>query len=181
MQGASPEAGIPTIKTINGLPLAATSSNPSYATNNVETVVSQGAKVQLGGSGFDLVNGVAIDLFCACPGGKVGPFFLNPGDLGRRASLLTFTLPAVGLPNSPLTGPGSFVASNAANLEGLYQKKQRGLRSDRSSNLSLFGQPVGIDRYRRRKRLLRADSNQSVQPLSSEASWKNLGGFGARW
>jgi hypothetical protein len=112
LQGAA-TAGIPTITSINGFPLAATSSDPSYSTNNVETVVSQGTSVELGGTGFDTTDGVAIDLFCACAGGKVGPFFLNPGAPGLTGSRLTLLIPAKGTPNSPPTGPGSFVVSNA--------------------------------------------------------------------
>ena len=74
LQG-SPAAGIPSITSINTVGLAATSSDPSYATNNVETVVVQGKTVALGGMGFETStpNGVAVNLFCACPGGKVGP------------------------------------------------------------------------------------------------------------
>jgi uncharacterized protein (TIGR03118 family) len=105
-------AGIPTIMSINGAPLSPTSSDPNFATNNVTTVVPQGTAVKLGGTGFDTVYGVAIDLFCACPGGKVGPFFLNSGNSGLTSTQLSFTLPAVGMPNSPATGPGSFVVSN---------------------------------------------------------------------
>jgi hypothetical protein len=88
--------GIPTITKINGKGLASTSIDPNYATNNVETVVPQGSKVMLGGMGFDTKNGVAIDIFCASPGGKVGPFFLNPGNAGLTSNLLTFTIPAKG-------------------------------------------------------------------------------------
>lgn len=109
LQG-NPAAGIPTIKTINSVGLAATSSDPSYATNNVETVVLQGKTVNLGGTGFDATNGVAVDLFCACTGGKVGPFFINPGAT-LTPSKISFTLPSVA-PNVPSTGPGSFVVSN---------------------------------------------------------------------
>jgi len=104
-------AGIPTILTINGKDLAPSSWNPSFATNNVETAVMQGSLVKLGGTGFDTTNGVAIDLFCACAGGKVGPFYLNPGNAGLKADSISFTLPARG-PNAPLTGPGSFVVIN---------------------------------------------------------------------
>jgi len=148
LQG-SPAAGIPTLQTINTFPLATTSSNPSYATNNVETVVLQGAKVQLGGSGFDVVNGVGVDLFCACPGGKVGPFFLNPGNVGLSASLLSFTLPAVGLPNSPLTGPGSFVVSNAG-ASGTYTKKSNAVSVPIGAKISVIsvsqsGSTVTVD------------------------------------
>jgi hypothetical protein len=104
-------AGIPSLTAINGVGLAATSSDPSFATNNVETVVAQGKAVALGGTGFDTVHGVAVDLFCACPGGKVGPFFLNPGDHGLGGGAISLTIPASG-PNSPPTGPGSFVVIN---------------------------------------------------------------------
>jgi hypothetical protein len=123
LQGA-PGSGIPTITKINGTGLdVATSSNPKYATNNVETVVLQGAVVTLGGTGFDTTNGVAVDLFCAClPAGKVGPFFLNPGNPGLSAGQIKFSLPAKGMPNSPLTGPGSFVVSNAGAAK-TYSKK----------------------------------------------------------
>ncbi len=112
LQG-SPASGIPSLTTVNGVGLAATSSNPNFATDNVETVIPQGSVVKLGGTTFDSVNGVAIDLFCACPGGKVGPFFLNPGNPGLSSKLLSFLLPAKGKPGSPPTGPGSFVISNA--------------------------------------------------------------------
>ena len=118
LQG-SPMAGIPSITAINGLGLATTSSDPSYATNNVETVVVQGKVVTLGGTGFDTANGVAVDLFCACTGGKVGPFFFNPGG-GFSTTSISFTLPPSG-PN-PATGPGSFVVSNRG-ADGKYSKK----------------------------------------------------------
>jgi hypothetical protein len=121
LQGSA-AAGIPSLTSINGKGLAATSSDPRFAVDNVETVVPQGTVVKLGGMGFDTTNGVAIDLFCACTGGKVGPFFLNPGDPGLTSTLLTFLVPAVGNKNSPETGPGSFVISNAGTSH-LYDKK----------------------------------------------------------
>jgi hypothetical protein len=77
--------------------------------------------VILGGLGFDATNGVAVDLFCRCRGGKVGPFFINPGPL-LTPTTATFFLPAAGSPNSPITGPGSFVVSNAG-PSGTYSKK----------------------------------------------------------
>ena len=112
LQG-DPALGIPTITSINGMKLADTSKSQFYATNNVETVAVQGSKVMLGGMGFDTTNGVAINLFCACTGGKVGPFKLFHGDPGLTSTMLTFTLPALGHPMSPNTGPGSFVVINA--------------------------------------------------------------------
>ena len=56
----------------------ATSKDPNFATNNVKTVVVQGNTVTLGGTGFDTANGVAVDLFCACP---------PPGKVGRSSSI----------------------------------------------------------------------------------------------
>jgi len=120
LQG-DPADGIPTIQTINSKPLAPTSSDPSYATNNVETVVVQGTNVKLGGTGFDTTFGVGVDLFCACPklaGSKVTAFLI-PGNPGLTATLLTFPLPPA---TTLLTGPGSFVVSNAGS-DGTYLKK----------------------------------------------------------
>jgi hypothetical protein len=110
LQGSA-SLGIPTITSIDDVALAPTSSDPSFATNNVETVVQQGAVVVLGGTGFDVVDGVAVNLFCACPGGMVGPFMLNPGDPGLGPDSISFTLPASG-PDAPLSGPGAFVVAN---------------------------------------------------------------------
>ena len=76
--------------------LAATSSDPSYATNNVQTVVVQGKTVTLARWDSNGTNGAAVDLFCACPGGKVGPFFFNP----TSSTSISFTLP----PSGPITG-----------------------------------------------------------------------------
>ena len=64
---------------------------------------------------------MAVDLFCACPGGKVGPFFLNPGNPGLHPTLISFLLPASGL-NAPAVGPGSFVISNSG-ATGTFSKK----------------------------------------------------------
>jgi outer membrane protein assembly factor BamB len=100
-------AGFPNLLKINGVGLAATSTDPSYAADNVETVVMQNHAVALGGIGFDTAHGVAIDLFCDCPGGKIPTIFLNPGALGLTPTLLGFTLPT-----NAVTGPGSFVISN---------------------------------------------------------------------
>ena len=107
LQG-SPAAGIPSLTSINGKALAATSSDPSYATNNVETVIRQNTTVTLGGTGFDTTHGVAVDVFCACPGGKVTTSFLGPGNPNLTSTQIKFTL-ATGA----VTGPGSVVVSNA--------------------------------------------------------------------
>jgi len=106
-----PAAGIPSISGINAVPIAPDSTDPAIAVANVETVVVQGTPVTIDGSGFDTANGVAIDVFCACPGGKVGPFYLAPGNPGLTSTSVTFALPASG-PDTPLNGPGSFVVIN---------------------------------------------------------------------
>ncbi len=117
----SAAAGIPTITAINGVPLASDSVNPNYAVDNVETVVAPGSEVTLQGSGFDTVNGVAVDIFCACLGGKVGPFFINAGDPGLTAASISLILPASG-PDAVPVGPAAFQVSNRG-ADGLYSEK----------------------------------------------------------
>ncbi len=115
----NPAAGFPNLTGIDGVGLAANST--SFFTDNVETVVVQGKVVKLSGNGFDTVYGVAVDLFCACSGGKVGPFFLNPGDAGLNSTSISFTVPSSGT-KTPQTGPGSFVVSNAGSAKS-YSKR----------------------------------------------------------
>ncbi len=62
----------------------------------------------INGTGFDVANGVAVDVFCACPGGKLATMFLNTGNPNLKPNSITFTLPAA----TP-TGPGSIEVSNA--------------------------------------------------------------------
>jgi sugar lactone lactonase YvrE len=114
-------AGIPSITAINAVPIAADSTAPGVAVANVEAVVPQGKPVTIQGTGFDIANGVAVDLFCACVGGKVGPFFLNPGNPGLTSTNVTFTIPAAG-PDAPPSGPGSFVVNNKGS-GGSYSQK----------------------------------------------------------
>jgi hypothetical protein len=132
----SPTAGIPSITGINGMGLAPTSRNPNFATDNVETVVRQGAVVTIDGMGFDTTHGVGVDLFCACPGGKVGPFFLNPGNPGLAAGQIKFKLPAAGLPDSPATGPGSFVVSNKG-VAGNYARRSNAVSAPIGARISV--------------------------------------------
>ena len=141
------------LMSINGAGLSPTSSDPNFATNNVDTVVPQGTVVKLGGTGFDTIYGVAIDLFCACPGGKVGPFFVNPGDPGLSPTHGELSrLPAAGLPNSPATGPGSFVVSNGGYHQDLHQEEQRGVGADRGAHYGQLGQPDRSDHHGQRER-----------------------------
>jgi hypothetical protein len=116
LQGSA-AAGLPSITGINGHGLAATSMQPGFATANVETTILQGSNVTINGNGFDLKNGVAVDVFCACIGGKLPTTFLNPGNPNLGPNAITFTLPA----NAP-TGPGSIVVSNAGSGHGYTDK-----------------------------------------------------------
>jgi hypothetical protein len=101
-------AGLPSITGLNGHGLAATSTDPNFATANVETTLTQGDDVVINGTGFDVANGVAVDVFCACPGGKLATMFLNTGNPNLKPGSVTFMLPA-----STPTGPGSIEVSNA--------------------------------------------------------------------
>jgi outer membrane protein assembly factor BamB len=126
-------AGFPNLLKINGVGLATTSTDPSYAADNVATVVRQNQPVALGGIGFDTAHGVAIDLFCDCPGGKIPTIFLNPGALGLTATLLGFTLPT-----SAITGPGSFVVSNRG-AKGDYAIKSNAVSVAIGARVSVSG------------------------------------------
>ena len=66
------------------------------------------------GNGFDTIHGAAVDVFCACPGGKLTTMFLNHGNPNLTSNSIMFTLPVA----TP-TGPGSIVVSNA-NTAKLY-------------------------------------------------------------
>jgi len=80
-----------------------------------------------------LIHGVAIDLFCDCPGSKIPTLFLNPGNAGLTAASLSFTLPS-----SAVTGPGSFVISN---------KGTKGDYAIKSNAVSVpIGTPVTVSR-----------------------------------
>src|SRR5260370_34404758 len=135
LQGA-PAAGSPSVTAINGVGLAATSIDPSYAIDNVETVVAQGSVVTLQGTGFDTANGVAVDLFCACASGKVGPFFINPGDPALSATSVKVSLPAMG-PHAQPVGPASFVVSNRG--DGRYNRQSNARSLPIGRNISVSG------------------------------------------
>jgi hypothetical protein len=104
----SAAAGLPSITAINGKGLDPSSTDPGFAIANVATTLSPGRSVTLNGSGFDVVDGVGVDVFCACPGGKLRTTFLAPGNPNLTRTSVTFTLPG-----STPTGPGSIAVSNA--------------------------------------------------------------------
>ena len=114
LQG-EPADGLPSLTAINGVGLSATSLDPGVALANVETVVVPGTPVSLDGSGFDVTNGVGVDVFCDCPGGKAGPFPISPGAPGLGTNHLSFSLPSGAA--GPSTGPGSFRVTNFGNFE----------------------------------------------------------------
>ncbi len=136
LQGSA-AAGIPSLTAINGVALAASSTDPSFALANVETVIPQGADVLLQGTGFDVTNGVAVDVFCACPGGKVGPFFINPGDPALSATALNLSLPLMG-PYALPVGPASVVVSNSGS-DGKYARKSNAVSVPIGRQISVFG------------------------------------------
>jgi hypothetical protein len=105
--------GLPSLTAIGGVGLSSTSVNPGVAVANVETVIKPGSTLRLTGSGFDVVNGIGVDLFCDCPDGKVGPFVLTPGTPGLIATSATFDLPP-GVP--PAIGPGAVRVTNLGNF-----------------------------------------------------------------
>ncbi|MGO9056121.1 MAG: hypothetical protein ACLQU2_01845, partial [Candidatus Binataceae bacterium] len=105
----SAAAGLPSIIGLNSHKLAATSTDPDFAVANVETTLIQGSPVVINGAGFDVTHGAAVDVFCACTGGKLPTKFLNPGDPNLTSNAITYTLPAT----AP-TGPGSIIVSNNA-------------------------------------------------------------------
>ena len=107
LQGSA-AAGLPSITGLDSHSLAATSLDPDYAVDNVETTLLQGSSVVINGNGFDTVHDAAVDVFCACPGGKLPTTFLAPGNPNLKSTSITFTLPAT----TP-TGPGSIIVSNS--------------------------------------------------------------------
>ena len=107
---------MPSITGLDGHPLAATSLDPDYAVANVETTLMQGSSVVINGTGFDTTHGAAVDVFCACPGGKLPTSFLASGNPNLKSNSITFTLPLT----TP-TGPGSIIVSNATG--GSYSAK----------------------------------------------------------
>jgi hypothetical protein len=147
LQGSA-AVGIPSLTTINGAGLAPTSADPRFAADNVETVVVPGSLLSLGGSGFDVTNGIAVDVFCACAGGKVGPFMLGPGNPGLHPALIRFTLPPTG-PDAPPIGPSAIVVSNKGTA-GTYSMKSNAVAvpigaAISVSSVSQSGDTVRVD------------------------------------
>jgi sugar lactone lactonase YvrE len=177
LQGSA-AAGFPSLTSINGIPLAATSTDPNFATDNVETVVPQGKMVTLGGTGFDITSGVAVDLFCACPGEKVGPFFLAPGDPGLSSKAIKFIVPSTGA-DAPPTGPGSFVVSNKGAGPTIYGMKSNAVSVP-------IGQEISITKAEQSGCGITVSgsgfSSLTVINLFNEQSGKvvNLGGLGRK-
>lgn len=95
----NPSEGVPSLLSIDGVPLAPSSWESTVGVANVEHVVSAGAAVTIGGAGFDFPQ---LNLFSSV--GNCGP--LVP--VGWSAD--TFT---VVVPFSCPTGPASFQVVNA--------------------------------------------------------------------
>jgi hypothetical protein len=94
--------GVPSVTTIGGVALSATSYDLSVGTANVQGLVTPGASLVIGGSGF---ASAVVNLFTAS--GNVGP--LTPSS--QSATSLIVPIPA----NAPV-GPGSFQVVNTTNF-----------------------------------------------------------------
>ncbi len=77
--------------------------------------------VVIDGHAFDSKNGVAVDLYCACPGGEVGPFLFGPGADSFTDTKIFLKVPLYGA-GAPLPGPGSIVVRNKG-ADGQYAAK----------------------------------------------------------
>jgi hypothetical protein len=77
--------------------------------------------VVIDGHNFDTKYGVAVDLYCPCPGGERGPFFLEPGYHPFSETRMFLKLPVYGS-EAPLAGLGSIVVSNKGR-DGCYAAK----------------------------------------------------------
>ncbi len=102
--------GIPTITSVDGIAVAADSTDLGIHQDNVEKLIHQGDVVTIGGTAFDSVNGVVVDMFCnGCPGGKVAiPAIASPTSV-----MITVPLPDPGTGIPAITGNVSFDVTNA--------------------------------------------------------------------
>ena len=159
LQGSA-AAGLPSITGLDGHPLAATSLDPDFAAANVETTLLQGSSVVINGTGFDTVHGAAVDVFCACTGGKLPTTFLAHGNPNLKSNSITFTLP----PTTP-TGPGSIIVSNAAG--GSYSAKSNAVSVPLGARINVISESRSARQrqYDNRERdgILDPDGNQPVQ------------------
>jgi hypothetical protein len=128
----SAAAGLPSISTIDGKGLDPSSMNPRFAVANVDTVLRPGKSITIGGSGFDVINGVAVDVFCACPGGKLPTAFLAPRNPNLKSASLTFTLPA----SAPF-GPASIAVSNAG-AKKLYARRSNAVSAPVGARINIL-------------------------------------------
>jgi hypothetical protein len=127
--------GLPSITGIKGIPIASDSLLPGVALANVHTVIPVNTPFSINGSGFDTINGVAVDLFCDCTDGKVGPFLIEPGDSRLSATRLTFTVPVSGM-ESVVVGSGSLRVSNRGR-NGLYSKQSASVAAPIGARISV--------------------------------------------
>lgn len=95
--------GVPSVTAIGGVALSATSYDPSVGTANVQGLVTPGAPLVIGGSGF---ASAVVNVFTAS--GNVGP--LTPSS--QSATSITVPIPA----NAPV-GPGSFQVVNTTDFQ----------------------------------------------------------------
>ena len=156
LQGSA-AAGLPSITGLDGHPLATTSLDPDFAVANVETTLLQGSSVVINGTGFDTAHGAAVDVFCACPGGKLPTTFLAHGNPNLKSNSITFTL--------PLTTP------TGSGVDHRQQRQRRDLQRQEQCGVGTAGSADNRDRRdsdrqhadRRRNGFLDPDRNQPLQ------------------
>jgi hypothetical protein len=77
--------------------------------------------VIIGGHGFDAKNGVAVGVFCPCPGsGQIGPFFFNPGNPNINSSRIILQIPRS--IRKPLPVGSGFIEVRNRGKDGKYSE-----------------------------------------------------------
>jgi hypothetical protein len=93
--------------------------------------------VMIEGHNFDDRFGIAVDIYCRCPGGEVGPFFFEPRYNPFDETRIFLGVSLYGS-KAPLAGAGSIVVSNRGS-DGQYSAK--------SNRVPVWiGPPAGRDR-----------------------------------
>jgi len=131
----SPAGSRPVVSAVNGTAVSNNLPERSRKGTSIEPVVPAGRAswgpwwreveaddvVVIDGHGFDTQDGVAVDLYCNCPGGEVGPFFFEPNYHPFSGTQIFLKVPVYGA-NAPREGRGSIVVSNKGK-DGQYTAK----------------------------------------------------------
>jgi hypothetical protein len=81
--------------------------------------------ITITGRGFDAKNGLAVGVFCPCPGsGQIGPFFFNPGNPDFDSSRIILSIPRSGGLRLPV-GSGFIEVRNKGKGGGFLEISNR--------------------------------------------------------